>query len=688
MSLDAEKNGAGNIALNGFVLLEQVPECIRVIKADGGSGVFLSSDFGPDGPIARFTVGRIANRLRFAACVKRTDSPFWTRPAAGGEYARIPEFSVWFAVTHEDGSFSMFVPLPLPVCAVYLGENGSGFLEAFAETGDSCVSASGGVFAYVSHGVCLRDMIAEGAAAVSGMMPSARLRRRKPVPGFADKFGWCTWNAFYGDVSEEKVRLGLSAMRDAGIPPRFVVLDDGWLSTEKISTGGDVLAAFEANSKFPGGLKAFTGRLRSDFGVEDVLVWHAADGYWKGVSQRKMGEFSPVPLNVYASGSFDLTFLNWQNGRVSWPPLGKYGAFYDAFHTFLENSGVSGVKVDNQASEAYLSDGAGGRIVHFREMRDALMRSVRRHFGGNMISCMAHVQEIWYNCRYDNMIRGSDDYFPDNPGSHIMHLWTNAMSGIWFGEFMWQDWDMFFSDHPAGAYHAAARAVSGSPLYVADAPGRYDARVIEAAVLPDGSVRRCDSPGRIAPDCLFHDPIAERIPLKVVNTFGEYGVEGVFSSCRPGGDSPPQSCVVRPSDAGRTRFAKYAAWFHCARKMQLLRRSECAVVEVASGGFEVVTFAPVHSWIALTGAVRMFVPAAGIADAEFSSEKAEFRVLRPGLMAAWCRECPESVMSGGGLPVRFEWDKDSNVLAFEVPEGAGSIVICRSRKYSGRRKKV
>ena len=30
----------------------------------------------------------------------------------------------------------------------------------------------------------------------------------------------------------------------------------------------------------------------------------------------------------------------------------------------------------------------------------------------------------------------------------------------------------------------------------------------------------------------------------------------------------------------------------------------------------------------------------------------------------------------------------SNVLAFEVPEGAGSIVICRSRKYSGRRKKV
>ena len=65
---------------------------------------------------------------------------------------------------------------------------------------------------------------------------------------------------------------------------------------------------------------------------------------------------------------------------------------------------------------------------------------------------------------------------------------------------------MFHSAHPAAALHAAARAVSGGPVYVSDRPGRHDFGLLRRLVLPDGSVLRCAQPGRPTPDCLFADP--------------------------------------------------------------------------------------------------------------------------------------------------------------------------------------
>ncbi|WP_348243384.1 Sip1-related alpha-galactosidase, partial [Salmonella enterica] len=43
-------------------------------------------------------------------------------------------------------------------------------------------------------------------------------------------FGWCTWDAFYTDVTEEGVKQGLESFEIGGIPPKFVIIDDGWQS--------------------------------------------------------------------------------------------------------------------------------------------------------------------------------------------------------------------------------------------------------------------------------------------------------------------------------------------------------------------------------------------------------------------------------------------------------------------------
>jgi raffinose synthase len=75
---------------------------------------------------------------------------------------------------------------------------------------------------------------------------------------------------------------------------------------------------------------------------------------------------------------------------------------------------------------------------------------------------------------------------------------------------------MFHSKHPFAAMHAAARAVSGGPVYVSDAPGRSDGALLRRLVLPDGGVLRARAPARPTADCLFHDVMRDgRTALKV-----------------------------------------------------------------------------------------------------------------------------------------------------------------------------
>ena len=48
---------------------------------------------------------------------------------------------------------------------------------------------------------------------------------------------------------------------------------------------------------------------------------------------------------------------------------------------------------------------------------------------------------------------------------------THHHKQLYVGEICVPDFDMFHSKHTAAAMHAAARAISGGPVYVSDKPG-------------------------------------------------------------------------------------------------------------------------------------------------------------------------------------------------------------------------
>jgi raffinose synthase len=77
-----------------------------------------------------------------------------------------------------------------------------------------------------------RAVEAAMAMARDVMSSSFRLRREKTTPPTTDVFGWCTWDAFYHQVTPAGIEEGVGSLRDGGTPPRFVIIDDGWQSVQ------------------------------------------------------------------------------------------------------------------------------------------------------------------------------------------------------------------------------------------------------------------------------------------------------------------------------------------------------------------------------------------------------------------------------------------------------------------------
>ncbi|KAL9556851.1 hypothetical protein MBANPS3_001673 [Mucor bainieri] len=242
-----------------------------------------------------------------------------------------------------------------------------------------------------------------------------------------DKLGYCTWNAFGQDVDLAQVKSALGSLKEHNIPVEYLMLDDGWQSiTEKRQ-----LAGFQACAqKFPDGLSKTIVQLKSDYPfIKYIGVWHALWGYWNGVDQA----FATKNKYKWSSNS---------QGQQETGIIDNPKAFYDDFYKFLHHSGVDYVKVDNQGS--------------FQELgRTSSQQNIA----------------LWD--------RNSDDFFPDEDGSHAWHIYANAINALWTAHYpVVGDWDMFQSDHPFAEYHASSRALSGGPIYITDIPGRHNVDLI------------------------------------------------------------------------------------------------------------------------------------------------------------------------------------------------------------------
>jgi len=122
--------------------------------------------------------------------------------------------------------------------------------------------------------------------------------------------------------------------------------------------------------------------------------------------------------------------------------------------------------------------------------QDAWTLSTLRHFSIKAISCMSQIPQILFHSQLPQnrppiLIRNSDDFFPEIPTSHPWHVFTNAHNSLFTQHLnLIPDWDMFQTVHDYSGFHAAARCVSGGPIYITDVPGQHDLDLINQMTGP------------------------------------------------------------------------------------------------------------------------------------------------------------------------------------------------------------
>ena len=459
-----------------------------------------------------------------------------------------------------------------------------------------------------------------------------------------DGLTYCTWNGLGQNLTANKVYEALDTLKQNDVTITNLIIDDNWqsLDHEGESQFKRAMTDFEANKVgFPDGMKATVTKIRSEHpNVKHISVWHAILGYWGGVSpEGSMAKEYKTKIVKKQPGVAGGTFTVVDPDDVH--------RMYNDFYEFLASTGVDSVKTDAQFFLDLLED-APDRRRFIKEYQDAWSIASLRHFGSKNISCMSQTPQILFYSQLPNnkprlMVRNSDDFFPDVPTSHPWHVFCNAHNTLLTQHLnILPDWDMFQTSHPYSSFHAAARCVSGGPIYFTDEPGKHDIDLIRqmTAATPRGNtvILRPHVVGKsIEAFTDYHEELMLKIGTYVGMAQSGSGILGVFNAS----ERALSELVSLRDFPGVQDGRKYIIRAHTSGQLsgQMVSSDPLAVVSLALDvkGWEIFTSYPLLDFqtkssksstsIAVLGLIQKMTGVAGVVRSDtYLAENGRLRI--------------------------------------------------------------
>ncbi len=413
-------------------------------------------------------------------------------------------------------------------------------------------------------------------------------------------FGWCTWDAFYQDVTAEKIYQKLDELREKGIRPRYLLIDDGW----SVTKNSKLWELCEDREKFPEGLAACIKRIKDEYGVLYVGVWQAFDGYWYGVHPD-----SPVAKELA-----DCLTLCPNGLLIPSPDAEKNFQFWDRWHSYLASCGVDFVKVDNQATYSYYIDEVCKNVQGVRAAHEGLERSVFKHFNGRLINCMGMGIYDLLTRPQSALNRNSNDFLPKLDNGFAIHINTNAYNAPVHSQVMYCDYDMWWSRHESAKAQSVLRAISGGPIYSSDPLDATDPTYILPLYKKDGSLPRLDTQGMPTYDCFYTDCEKAALPLKLFNRSGENLTVAAFGLTAGGANG-----ALRLSDIPGADGA-YLACEYFSGRQQYMDANTVIPLELEKLDVQLWNLYPVRDGVAYVGDPTIYM---GCASDAFTKTEVE-----------------------------------------------------------------
>ena len=424
--------------------------------------------------------------------------PWWTRPAFVQSFEDIPDKTqVLFCKNKND--FTCILPMVGDDYKTVI--NGSGSKDRIRFVMDAGIAGVRHVdeTMYISSTAETLSLAIENITKTLEKKYDIKPREKRKYPEMFKYVGWCSWDAFYKDISEEKVLDKAKEIAEKKLPIRWMIFDDGWLQDEN-----DMLNDIAPDEKkFPGGFDQLITKVKSETPVNWVGVWHAFGGYWAGIN----------PKSRLAKEKAQCLYKT-VNGRIVPSPYNGRD-FYGSWYKELKAGQVDFVKVDGQSSMPVyfrndMSYVKGARLLS-NELEDAA-----GIFDKNVINCMGMAMENILSRNETGISRNSDDFVPNKEKGFEEHILQNAYNSLYHNEIYYCDWDMFWTEHKDALKHSLLRAISGGPVYVSDEIGKSDGAVIKKLCLHDGKILMLDRSAKPCEDVVFED-VTKRGLLKINN---------------------------------------------------------------------------------------------------------------------------------------------------------------------------
>ncbi|OMP06969.1 Raffinose synthase [Corchorus olitorius] len=436
----------GKLTVFGNSILHHVHHNVVITPAStdnaNANGAFIGVTSDHKGSTRLFPLGKLEG-LRFM-CVFRYK--FWWMTQLMGASGKDIPFETQFLVvevphhphlhdkSRDDEApqsviYAVFLPIIEGDFRAVLQGNDQNEIEICLESGDPGVDKfEGSHLVFVSAGTDPYDVITNSVKTVEKHLQTFSHREEKKMPDILNWFGWCTWDAFYTNVTAEGLKQGLESLDKGGTPPKFVIIDDGWQSVGMDPTGieyrSDYTANFaerlihiKENHKFqkdgkeghrvddPGlGLGYVVSEMKERHNLKYVYVWHAITGYWGGVKPGlvEMEPYEPklqypIPSPGVQSNEYCQVLQSITRNGVGLVNPEKVSDFYNDLHSYLASAGIDGVKVDAQSILETLGAGHGGRGAGWCGVRKRMVSHEEQPgAGAGIISGVIRARDVEY----------------------------------------------------------------------------------------------------------------------------------------------------------------------------------------------------------------------------------------------------------------------------------------------------
>ena len=553
----------------------------------------------------------------------------WTKPLRVSSPAELHDWDVqFFYWKYDDGLYGAAIPLSGNGYRTTLGsEKGKFGCKSLTYTKDAPSDVPMMAIGFGDDPYELFESLY--AAGMEMMGKSENMRVKKTYPEPLEYIGWCTWNSSENGkhLDEEHLLDGAATFTNNYFPLGWLLIDDGWFDHD-----GSRLNAFTPNTeKFPNGFKSLTSKLKSQYRLKHVGIWHAYDGYWNGINpDSKLGQryknelfnWTQTERPDIPSKPISYSFIKPQSDSLK--------AFYDQWHRYFVGEGFDFVKVDNQLVSERMSVGTYPIDLIATKMHEALYSSVFKNFNGAIINCMDMTNDAFYNFGKSAVARTVEDYFPERDGGvgytlekggAAAHVLMALYNSLYFSQMVYTDFDMFESDNTYGAYHAAARAISGGPVYVTDLPGKQNFDVLWPLIDASGRIIRADLPAMLSEDCLFQ--LQDNKPIKAFSFAGNAGLMAVFNAA----DADQVEGTISASDINELKGESFAVYEFYSQELSVMQKNEEKKITLNRMGNKYYNFVPIENGVALIGLVNKYNAPKTIISSKIEKDKIEVHLM-------------------------------------------------------------